>query len=165
MPRALEPLLELAGLPFELADTAGLDRLPPGIPRPDIAVNLHGRGPQSHAALLARQPRAIVAFANRVVGVDGPAWRADEHEVRRWCRMLTESGVPADPSRLYIDAPPASAHARPGATVIHPGAASRARRWPAERWAAVARWERERGRAVLLTGVAAERPLASAIAH
>jgi ADP-heptose:LPS heptosyltransferase len=48
--------------------------------------------------------------------------------------------------------------------VLHPGAASRARRWPAERWAAVARAERATGRAVLITGSAAERPLAEEVA-
>ena len=42
-----------------------------------------------------------------------------------------------------------------GATVVHPGAASPARRWPPERWAAVARAERRAGRRVVVTGAAA----------
>jgi ADP-heptose:LPS heptosyltransferase len=51
-----------------------------------------------------------------------------------------------------------------GATVIHPGAASEARRWPAERWAEVARAEHEDGRAVFVTGARCELALAGAVA-
>jgi ADP-heptose:LPS heptosyltransferase len=49
-------------------------------------------------------------------------------------------------------------------TVLHPGAASPARRWPADRWAALARAERAAGRRVLVTGSAAERALADDVA-
>jgi radical SAM protein with 4Fe4S-binding SPASM domain len=49
--------------------------------------------------------------------------------------------------------------------LIHPGAASAARRWPAERWVHVARAEADAGRAVIITGGAGEIPLASGIAH
>jgi ADP-heptose:LPS heptosyltransferase len=89
--------------------------------------------------------------------VDGPAWRADEHEVIRWCRLLEESGIPADPAALDIDVPaygvPARLH---GCTVVHPGAAFRSRQWPAERWAEVACAELGAGRTVLVTGSAPE---------
>lgn len=135
-------------------------------PPPDVAVNLHGRGPQSHRALLALAPRRLVAFASAGAGVAGPRWREDEHEVHRWCRLLTESGIAADPDRLDID-PPAGveppAPAR-GATLLHPGAASPARRWPAARWAAVARAEAEAGRPVVITGGPGEVGLAADVA-
>jgi ADP-heptose:LPS heptosyltransferase/uncharacterized protein YjbJ (UPF0337 family) len=49
--------------------------------------------------------------------------------------------------------------------VIHPGAASAARRWPAERWAAVARAEAADGRAVAVTGSAQELALAETVAR
>ncbi len=39
-----------------------------------------------------------------------------------------------------------------GATLIHPGAASEARRWPVERWIEVARAEQRLGRTVIVTG-------------
>jgi ADP-heptose:LPS heptosyltransferase len=51
-----------------------------------------------------------------------------------------------------------------GATLIHPGAASGARRWPAERFAAVARTERAAGRRVVVTGGPDEVELANAVA-
>ena len=49
--------------------------------------------------------------------------------------------------------------------MIHPGAASPARRWPPERFAAVARAERRAGRTVLVTGGADEVELARAVAY
>jgi ADP-heptose:LPS heptosyltransferase len=154
-PAAFEPLLALADLPVEVCDHGGLGPLPASLAAPDVAVNLHGRGPRSHAQLRDLGPRRLVAFGC------GPRYRSGEHEVSRWCRMLAESGIPADPEELDIAAPEADPPplAR-GATLIHPGAASRARRWPVERFAAVAR-EQER---VVITGSAAERPLAEAVA-
>jgi ADP-heptose:LPS heptosyltransferase len=121
-------------------------------------VNLHGRGPQSHRLLREARPGRLIAF-----GVDGIEWRAGEHEVARWCRLLEEAGIPADPDDLDLDPPDASSPAPPGATVIHPGAASPARRWPVDRWAAVARAERAAGRQVVITGSAGERELAERV--
>jgi hypothetical protein len=130
---------------------------------PEVAVNLHGKGPRSHEILEATRPRRLVAFG--CGAVPGPAWRPDEHEVHRWCRLLVESGIPADPARLDIDAPPVAAPAgAAGATVLHPGAASPARRWPAGRWAAVARAEVDRGRPVVVTGGPTEVDLARDVA-
>lgn len=159
-PAALAPLAELSGAVDDVLDTAPL--AVPALSGADLAVNLHGRGPESHRAILAASPRRMIAFAAPRVPWRGPGWRAGEHEVERWCRLLAGSGIPADPARLDLPPP---AGARPGdATVIHPGAASPARRWPADRWAAVARAERAAGRRVVVTGSAAERPLAERVA-
>jgi ADP-heptose:LPS heptosyltransferase len=127
-------------------------------------VNLHGRGPESHRLLLAARPRRLVAFAHPGVFEGGPDWRAGEHEVARWCRLLEAAGIAADRDDLDIAPPPAPPAVPPGATIVHPGAASGARRWPAERWAAVARAERAAGRAVAVTGSRAERELAHEVA-
>jgi len=163
-PAALAPLAELSGAVDELVDTAPL-AVPP-VRGADVAVNLHGRGPESHRAILAAQPRRLVAFAAPDVPWRGPRWRAAEHDVRRWCRLLVQSGIPADPARLDLPPPDdPGGLAVPGATVVHPGAASAARRWPPERWAAVARAERRAGRRVLVTGSAGERGLAGAVAR
>jgi ADP-heptose:LPS heptosyltransferase len=132
--------------------------LPPAAHGADVAVNLHGRGPQSTALLWGTRPGRLVSFG--VPG--GPEWRSAEHEVARWCRLLAESGIPADPAALDLDAPPGTA--RHGATVLHPGAAAPARRWPAERWAAVARAERAAGREVLVSAGPGEEEAAHAVA-
>jgi ADP-heptose:LPS heptosyltransferase len=159
-PAALAPLARLSGAVDDVLDTA--PRAVPAFTGADVAVNLHGRGPDSHHAVLAADPRRMIAFDCAAVPWRGPEWRPGEHEVRRWCRLLECSGVAADPARLQLPAP-ARAQAVPGATVVHPGAASPARRWPAERWAAVARAERRAGRRVLVTGAAAERDLAELV--
>ena len=166
-PRALEPLVALIGAVDEVVDTRPLEPLDTGLRGVDVAVDLHGRGPQSHRLLMALAPATLIAFANPDAGAhEGPEWRPGEHEVTRWCRLLEESGIPADPSRLQI-APPAAdpPDGVRGATLIHPGAASGARRWPADRFAAVARAEIERGRAVAITGDPSERPLARRVAR
>jgi ADP-heptose:LPS heptosyltransferase len=159
-PAAIAPLAELSGAVDDVADVDELEPLPAERHGADVAVNLHGRGPQSSDLLRASGPRRLIAFG------EGPRWRPGEHEVVRWCRLLEESGIPADPLDLRL-APPAIApppEAR-GATLIHPGAASAARRWPPERWAEVARAERAAGRAVVVTGSAGERELAERVAE
>lgn len=160
-PAFMTPLVALVDPVLEVVDVdlRECSRFPP-LPGPlrgaDLAVNLHGRGPQSTAALVATDPAHLVAF-----GEPGcAAWRADEHEVRRWCRLLDIAGIPADPADLLLDLEVP----RGDATVVHPGAASTARRWPADRWAAVARAERERGRDVVVTGAASEVELAHRVA-
>jgi ADP-heptose:LPS heptosyltransferase len=164
-PAQLAPLAALTGAVHAVVAAAPLAPLPEALYGADVAVNLHGRGPQSHALLRAARPRRLVAFGAHPAGGRAPAWRAREHEVARWCRMLSESGIPADPGDLRIAAPDADAPAAArGATLIHPGAASAARRWPAGRWAAVARAERAAGRPVVVTGGAGEGALAAAVA-
>jgi ADP-heptose:LPS heptosyltransferase len=137
-PAALEPLVALIGGAVDsVIDTVGVralpERLPAEVPRhAEVAVNLHGRGPQSTDLLRAAAPRRLIAF-----GVQA-RWDGDEHETARWCRLLAAAGIPVDPRDLEIAAPPGRPPF-PGATVIHPGASAPARRWPPERWAAVAR--------------------------
>ncbi len=167
-PAALAPLAHLSGAVDGVADTAPLEPLDAALTAAGLAVNLHGRGPQSHRVLLPARPRRTIAFAHPEVpeSRDGPTWRAGEHEVVRWCRLLEESWIPADPQRLELAPPPATAlaaHAT-GATLIHPGAASGARRWPPERFAEVGRAECEAGRTVLVTGSREERALAASVA-
>ena len=169
-PAVLAPLAALSGAVDEVADIAPLAVPAAGLHGADVAVNLHGRGPESHRALLAARPRRLIAFACAAAGwppaaAPVPTWRPGEHEVHRWCRLLSESGIPADPARLDLPVPPWPPPAGvAGATLIHPGAASPARRWPPQRWAAVARAEREAGRRVVVTGSAGERGLAEAVA-
>jgi len=164
-PAPLAPLAGLVGWP--LVPTGEMEPLSRLLERPDVLVNLHGRGPQSHAIVLAAHPQHRIWFEHPDVAAShgSPLWRAGEHEVDRWCRLLRESGVKASPAELAIAAPRCVAPPGVrGATVVHPGAASAARRWPAKRFAAVARAEAAAGRTVLVTGSQAERPLALVVA-
>jgi ADP-heptose:LPS heptosyltransferase len=165
-PQALAPLVALTGC--ELVDAAPLSPLPATLHGADLLVNLHGRGPQSHRVALLAGPHRLIAFAHDEVRETAgmPQWRAGEHEVARWCRLLQESGVLCEPGALRLHPPPLRAALAPlrGATVIHPGAASPARRWPPDRFAAVARAEAAAGRQVVITGGADERGLARAVA-
>jgi ADP-heptose:LPS heptosyltransferase len=165
-PAELEPIARLAGWP--IAAAGELEPLPPAGRRADVAVNLHGRGPQSHRLILDSRPRRVLWLRCEAISqsAGAPSWRPGEHEVARWCRMLTEYGIEADPAELDLDPPPGEPPpGSRGATLIHPGAASAARRWPADRFAAVARAECEAGRPVVVTGGPAELALARRVAH
>jgi ADP-heptose:LPS heptosyltransferase len=160
-----EPLVDLIG-GYEVVDVAGRSRLPE-IGPVDLAVNLHGAGPQSHRALLALGPRALLAFAQPAVFdlPRLPKWKRDEHEVDRWCRLLLSAGIAADPRRLGVRIPPD--HRRLGGddvTIVHPGAGAAARRWPSDRFAEICRSEHALGRRVVVTGAKSELRLVRRVA-
>lgn len=163
VPRALHPLVALLDGAFDEAiDVQPLGALPPTLDSLDVAVNLHGSGPQSHRVLLRARPRRLIAFTHPDVAASaaGAPWDAGEHEVARWCRLLAHAGISADRRELAIAIPPSGvALGTRNATLIHPGAASRARQWPAERWAAVAGALAARGHRVVVTGSWADREL------
>ncbi|MET8320346.1 glycosyltransferase family 9 protein [Micromonospora sp. NPDC005189] len=164
-PAWLAPLVDLVGGVDRLVDTAGLDG-PIGVgSAPQVAVNLHGRGPQSHRLLAATRPGRLLAFVAPDAGhTDGPQWATDEHEVDRWCRLLSWYDIPADRADLGLRRP-GSAGLPTGVTVLHPGSKIPAKRWPAERFAALARALTDQGHRVLLTGSADERALAARVAE
>ncbi|OZB48626.1 MAG: hypothetical protein B7X40_06775, partial [Cellulomonas sp. 14-74-6] len=162
------------GVVDEVVPAAGLDPLvlPPELAAGGhIAVNLHGRGPQSHEVLAATRPSRLVAFAAEGFP-DGPVWRADEHEVDRWCRLVTWAGGECGRKDLRLTLPESST-AKPTASapedgeaapvLLHPGAASGARRWPADRWSAVAASLASDGRHVIVTGGPDEIDLAARV--
>jgi ADP-heptose:LPS heptosyltransferase len=161
---ALAGLVGLVGGIDELVPARGLEPLDVAVGPVDVAVDLHGKGPLSQPVLQRLHPRRLVAFDCPEVGVHGPVWRREEHEVRRWCRLVNEAfGTHADPTDLALPAPPVSP-AVADAVVIHPGAAFGARRWPAERFARVAAELAGRGEEVVVTGSPAERALAERVA-
>ncbi|MGC5360335.1 glycosyltransferase family 9 protein [Streptomyces sp. DT24] len=133
-------------------------------PPPDLAVDLHGNGPESHAALAALRPRRLLSYARPQPSHPAPPeWRYDEHERDRWCRFLRAYGIDADPEDVRLP-PPDRPSPVPGAVVVHPGADSAARRWPAERYAAVVAGLRSAGHRVVLTGGPGEERLNTAVA-
>jgi ADP-heptose:LPS heptosyltransferase len=164
-PDWLDPLVRWTGAADEALAFTGIDD-PPKDRRPAVAVNLHGRGPQSHRWILATRPGRLVSFRHRDVPASmwGPMWSPGEHEVARWCRMLRWFGMEADATRLEIPPPPPPAHDLVGSVVVHPGAKDAARRWPPDRWAQVAAALTARGRHVVVTGSRDERPLAARVA-
>ena len=126
-----------------------------------VAVNLHGSGPASHRVLQGLAPPRLLAYACPEAGhSDGPRWRADEHEVDRWIRLSQWAGGDATVDDLRLP-PPGQ---RSDHVVVHPGAASGSRRWPADRWAEVAASLAAAGRRVVVTGTAGEAGLCAQVA-
>ncbi|HKU67447.1 MAG TPA: glycosyltransferase family 9 protein [Candidatus Baltobacteraceae bacterium] len=156
-PLYLAPLVRLCGGIDEVVEAEPLVPLSEDLANVDVAVNLHGRGPQSHEVLLRTRPRRLVAFEHADISQTRgfPQWRPDEHEIDRWCRLLRESGIPADANDLELTAPRGDARAR-GAIAVHPGAASESRRWPADRWVDLCARLVRKGHRVVMTGSAAE---------
>ncbi|TDE32213.1 glycosyltransferase family 9 protein [Nonomuraea mesophila] len=152
-PRALDALPPLTGAVDDQVDVSGpgpipMEEVPFG--RPDIAVNLHGKGPQSIEALRDTDPGRLISFGT------GPPYPEGVHEVRRWCGLLEWHGIEADPADLTL-----GVSDRTGPAIVHPGAARPARRWPPERFAQVAAALDD----VVVTGNAEETPLARRVAE
>lgn len=106
-PAALTPIAHRSGAVDEVLPTSGPDAIDwSAAPPPDVAVNLHGAGPQSHQALDATHPRERIGL--RAPGWAGPDWadvaRAHQHERERWCAVVEAFGVPADPTDLALPA-------------------------------------------------------------
>lgn len=153
-PGWLAGVLELVG-GYELVPLPGLEApIPVRHGEVDVAVNLHGKGPQSSERLEAIGARKILQHVSS--HGDGPAWVEDLHERERWTRLLHWHGIDADPRDCALRLP-SSPTKFPGATVVHVGAAFPSRLWPAERFARVARQLSSRGHQVVFTGSAQER--------
>jgi ADP-heptose:LPS heptosyltransferase len=159
---ALAPLAELIDAVDEVLPARELEPLDWSGPPPELAVDLHGKGPLSHVVVADLHPQRLLTFDSP--GHPGPTWYPDEHEVRRWCRLVEEGlGVPCDPDALDL-AVPAVPPPVAGAAVVHPGAAFPGRRWPPDRFAAVARHLADRGHDVRVTGGPSEVELAGDVA-
>jgi ADP-heptose:LPS heptosyltransferase len=131
----------------------------------DVAINLHGCGPHSTQRLLDLAPGRLIAYRHRDVPEtrSGPRWRRDDHEIERWCRLLRHHDIACDVADLRLRRPAPIELDHVGAVVVHPGAASTGRRWPAERFAQVVRTVVAHGMSVVLTGSPTEVDLCSAV--
>jgi len=159
---ALRPLAELIDAVDEVLPARELRPLHWIGPAPELAVDPHGKGPASHEIVAALHPERLLCFGSP--GYPGPTWHADEHEVARWCRLVAEGlGVDADPEALDLAVPQGEPPVC-DAAVVHPGAAFPGRRWPADRFAAVARHLSDSGSDVRITGGPAEVELARSVA-
>ncbi|MDH2427512.1 glycosyltransferase family 9 protein [Sphaerisporangium sp. TRM90804] len=163
-PECLRDLAALTGAVDHIHPTSGLDAFTWNGRRPDVAVNMHGRGPLSHRLLMDARPLRLWAYANPAFPrLKGPRWQEHDHEVERWCRLVRWYGSRPDPADLLLSAP-AHPSPAPGGVVIHPGGDDPARRWPPDRFAQVARAVAAEGLRVVVTGGARERPMALLVA-
>jgi ADP-heptose:LPS heptosyltransferase len=161
-------LLVGAGLLDDILPTADLGPLDGAPSAPDLAVDLHGNRWPSREPLRDLGPCRLIGFVRPgddvPPGLEASIWDDDEHEVDRWCRLLHEHlpGVGQPPPVWSLLPPPPPV--LPGATVLHPGAAAGSRRWPVERWAAVARALAADGHRLVVTGTPGEQSLVDAVA-
>jgi ADP-heptose:LPS heptosyltransferase len=166
-PEAVGAWLTALGVVDTVLPARGLEPLPWSGPGGHVAVDLHGRGPRSHRVLAATGPARLIAFGCAAAGHDGPPWREAEHEVDRWCRLV--ASTPGDdgrrgtcgPEDLRLDVAPAG---DPDVVLLHPGAASGSRRWPADRWGALGALLTAEGHPVAVTGGPGERALCAEVA-
>jgi ADP-heptose:LPS heptosyltransferase len=142
----------------------------------ELALQMHGSGGIVNPLVASLGAGAAAGFAvpGTEAGLDlAVPWPQRGHEIER-CLALTDAlGAPrrgrsidfpltdadrAEAARLLADA-----GVRGGFAIVHPGAQLPSRRWMPERFAAVADALAAQGLAVVLTGTAAERPLAQAV--
>lgn len=191
-PDGIGAFLRRRGIVDEVLPTCELGALTPRLwaesfdRPPEVAVDLHGCGPASHRLLQALRPGRLIAWRCPAAGyLDGPVHRLDEQEVLRWCRLISYFGGDCGPGDLLLDPldPPAGRSGPPGDgakprlgfadlqpplaagryAVVHPGAASGSRRWPAPRFAAAAAALAHDGWHVVVTGSPGEKGLTASV--
>jgi ADP-heptose:LPS heptosyltransferase len=145
----------------------------------DLLLQLHGSGGIVNPLVAACGARHTAGF----VTADGysaePAlhapWPTTGHEIERLLALTDHLGVPRDGMALEFPLREEDRHAvaqlwpgvqsaRPFAC-IHPGAQLPSRRWAPERFAAIGDLLAARGYEIVITGTAAEAPLADAVAR
>lgn len=137
---ALRALRSLSERPLEFHGDLSLLELalddgllaPPTADELDVIVNLHGVGPESHAALPVA--KKTIAFWDPQVHPTGPRWRHGLGMREQWCRLLAAHGIDAEPRDYLLSDPP-----RQEQIVVHVGAKDHDRQWPLERWREVVR--------------------------
>jgi len=133
----------------------------------DLAVQAHGGGGNSNPFLLRLGARHTIGTA----ATGAPAlervvpYRYHQHETQRWLEVAALAGAPAVQLEARLRGR-ANRRPRPGVRprlVVHPGATDPRRRWPASRFAAVAKAAAERGVEVVVVGDASDLPAAEQI--
>ena len=151
--------------------------------RADLALQLHGSGSVVNPLVAAFGAASTAGFAMPgdwpftpagSNAADFVAWPETGSEVERLLTLTDHLGLPRQGLGLDFPLRDADRHAaaalrrslglRPF-VLVHPGSQLPSRRWPAERFAAVADSLADTGLAVVLTGSAAEAPLARQVAQ
>jgi ADP-heptose:LPS heptosyltransferase len=139
----------------------------------DVAVAMYGANPAANAVAEAMGPRATAGFflpgRTRVDLATHVPYPVHLHEIDRHLHLLGHLGAPPAGRELAFEVTPqevaaaaALAPPRPYA-LLHPGATSASRRWPADRWAAVGDELHAAGLHVGVTGVRGEEPQVRAV--
>ena len=184
-PHYVDELVVLPGWPGLPEHEADLAKLVPFLASMqersfDLALQLHGSGVVSNplAALLGARHTAGFNLAGQFC--PDPRrflpYLDHEPEVRRALRLVEHLGLPASDEslefplgpddELALSAVEETAGLAPGSyACVHPGANVAPRRWPTERFAAVADGLARRGLAIVLTGTAGEASLTAAVAR
>jgi ADP-heptose:LPS heptosyltransferase len=176
--RYLDDFIEFPGFPGMPERACDAQALPAFFERMkqerfDLALQMHGDG-------RIMNPLTVVMGAERNAGFYLPErhrpgegfidWRAGEHEVLRYLRLVEHLGAPSKGSHLefplseadWREFNPLGLHERRYA-VVHPGSQLPSRRWPAERFAEVADALAMDGLRVVLTGTRAEAPITARV--
>jgi ADP-heptose:LPS heptosyltransferase len=140
----------------------------------DLAVQMHGSGRVVNPLVAAFGARRTACF--HVPGEWAPdpklavRWPEHGHEIERMLALTDHLGMAR--RGVHLEFPVAADEvawqearlARGTYACVHPGAQLPSRRWPVERFAAVADALARRGLRVVVTGVASEAPLAADMA-
>lgn len=183
--RYLDGLLEFPGFPGLPEQTPDLQQLSEFLvmvqrQQFDLAIQMHGSG-------LLTNPITMLLGAKRTAGFVLPGqycpdpnsflpYQESEAEIRRYLKLLKFLGIPDQGEALEfpllqadwrsLQAIPTVRNLKPRTYVcLHPGASVRDRRWSTEQFAEVADAIVYQGWQVVLTGSAAERSLAQAVAN
>jgi ADP-heptose:LPS heptosyltransferase len=140
----------------------------------DLVVQMHGDGSKTNAIALAMRARRTAGFYLPGAECPDPArfveWRAEENEVLR-CLRLTErlgarsSGVELEFPLFESDWAEWRALGVREYVCVHAGSQLPSRRWPPERFAAIADALAADGLRVVLTGSAAEASITRRVAQ
>lgn len=163
-PQRLRSIVELIALVDELIPTDTASSFRWDGRTPELAVNLHGAGAEPIVELTKTGAHRILSYRNPAFpDLSGPEWQTDMHPIDRWCQLLEFDGIGADRRNLGV-VPPVATTSHRDSVVVHIGAGSPARRWPADRFAAVIRHLLVLGHDVVITGDEFERDIALNIA-
>ncbi|HWK71709.1 MAG TPA: glycosyltransferase family 9 protein [Burkholderiaceae bacterium] len=145
----------------------------------DLVLQMHGSGAQSNAVASAMAARDWAGFVPEPRQQEEGrllAWPDDQPEVRRYLSLVSFLGLPPgsadlefplnDDDRKQADALAAQLDLDPARCIfVHPGARLESRRWPIERFAAVAGALEKEGWRIVITGSSEEEALARRLAE
>ncbi len=181
-PHYIDEFIPFPGAPGFPEQTPDLNALPGFLAetrkrRFDLAIQLHGSGELSNLIVLAVGARNYGGFVRAGVVPPAPGflpWPEDDPEIWRYLKLMQFLGVPPRGCTLEFPlagrdweeyAALARAHdLHPGQYVcVHPGARLLTRRWPPERFAAVADELADAVPRIVITGSADEQALAARV--